>query len=53
MATVHPTSIRPSKETKAYLKKVCEAQGCSMMWLINKIFDEWIKWHKAEQGKKK
>jgi len=42
----YPTSIRPSKETKAYLKKVCEAQGCSMMWLINHILLEWIKWHK-------
>jgi len=50
--TVHPTSIRPKPATKAYLKKVCEAQGCSMMWLIEQIFEQWIKWHKAQEKKK-
>jgi len=52
MPNVHPTSFRPSSEIKAYLKKVCEAQGCSMMWLLNHIIETWIKWHKAQEKKK-
>ena len=59
MTTYQPTSIRFLPETKAYLKKVCKAQGCSMLWLVNDIVLRWIAWHRstasaqAEAEKKK
>ena len=47
----NPTSIRLDRDVKAYLKKVCKDQGCSMLWLVADILAKWVRWHR-EQAKK-
>jgi len=47
-----PTSIRMKPGSKEFLRKCAQAQGCSLMWLVDDIIEKWIAWRKQQDKKK-